>query len=111
MSENNTDLWSIVENDLIKRSGALSKNISFLEYYTDIISLILKDVVAILPPESITPQLQAKLNILSTILEQSSIDLNLIESPYEYWKVGGIIELKKLNNDLRQLYLAKMNGL
>ena len=91
------DLWQIVEKDLEKQTGSLSKNVSYLEYYSDILGLILKEMVSILPPESITPQLQAKVNILSTILEHSSIDLSNISSPLEIWKVGGIIDLKKIN--------------
>jgi len=112
MSENNIDLWQIVERNLVSRSGSLSKNISYLEYMVDLVAIVLKDVASTLPQESITLELQAKLNILSTILEHSSINLdNILNNPLESWKIQGIIDLKIINTELRQLYLSAKLGI
>jgi len=110
--DDSIDLWSILEKDLEKRTGSLSKNISYLEYMVDITSLILKEVIATLPLESITPELQTKINILNTILEHSSINLdNILNNPLESWKIQGIIDLKDINTELRQLYLSAKLGI
>jgi len=106
MSDNNVDLWTILEKDLEKRTGSLSKNVSYLEYFTDIIALILKDVINILPSESISPELQIKINVLNSILEHSSINLDsILNNPLELWKIQGIIDLKDINTELREVYM------
>ena len=110
--DDSIDLWSILEKDLEKRTGSLSKNISYLEYMVDITSLILRDIISTLPQESITSELQAKLNILNTILEHSSINLdNILNNPLESWKIQGIIDLKDINTELRQFYLSAKLGI
>jgi len=105
------EMWDILEKDLEKQTGSLSKNVSYLEYYSDILGLVLKDIITTLPPESITPQLQAKINILNTILEHSSINLdNILNNPLESWKIQGIIDLKDINTELREMYISAKMG-
>ena len=100
------DLWSILEKKLSERTGSFSRSTSYLEYYNDIIAHVLMDMVSLIEPEKITPSIQAKINILSAILEHSSINLNDISNPMEGYKVEGIIEMKDINHELRQLYMS-----
>ena len=101
----NNELWSIVEKKLTERAGSFSKSTSYLEYYDDIIAFILKEVISLIDPSKITPEFQAKINILDSILQHASVNLNDISNPLEAYKVQGIIELKDINSELRQLYM------
>jgi hypothetical protein len=98
-------LWDIVEQKTTKRSGSVSRSTSYLEYYNDILAHILIDIISCINSESITPSMQAKIDILNTILEHSSIDINDISNPLEGYKVAGLIEVKDINKEIRQMYM------
>jgi len=100
------ELWDIVEQKITERSGSVSRSTSYLEYYNDILAFILIDMISCIDPETITPSMQAKINILNTILEHSSINLNDILNPMEGYKVAGLIEVKDINAEIRQMYVS-----
>jgi len=100
----NDPLWSIVE----KESGNVSKNISYSEYYLDILGTVLSELVSCVDQTKITSELQAKIDVLNQILKYSSIDMNRLSDTDQTFKVSGIIELKNTNAQIRQLYLNKL---
>jgi hypothetical protein len=99
------DLWTIVERKLEERAGNFSKSTSYLEYFDDIIATILSELVLCVDQTKITPELQAKINVLNQILQHSSINMSDLGNPLEGYKLAGIIELKEINSELRQMYM------
>lgn len=81
---------------------------AYVEHQMDLISSLLMDLFARLDPESLTPDIQAKLSYLQQAMTFSSVDFSNLSEPLQSYKLPAMIEKKWETRIVQNKYLLKL---
>jgi hypothetical protein len=98
-------MWDIVEKKLVERVGSVLKMVSYMEYATDLIAQVVKDLSGAIDTTTLPQEAQDHLAQLNQLLTVSSIDFANIASPYESFKIPRAMQVKQTIAEVRKPYL------
>lgn len=101
----------LVEEVIERQVGNTAIILGYFEHQVDLLAKITKELSELVDQEKMSEDLKGRLATLDSLLEQSSVNFENIDSPLESYKLPGAVDKKRIMRDIQNRYLtAKTQG-